>query len=52
MAPAIAVFSPLMWQRENVVGSLANGAQDGAALDRRGWVSFWRKYVEGGICPR
>ena len=34
MSPALAVLGPLMRQRDNVVGSLANGAQDGAALDR------------------
>jgi hypothetical protein len=34
MPPAIAVLGPIMREREDVVGSLANGAQDSAALDR------------------
>jgi hypothetical protein len=34
MSPAIAVLGPLMRQRENVVGSLANGAQDRPARGR------------------
>jgi len=34
MSPALAVLGPLMRQRDNVVGSLANGAQNRPALDR------------------
>ena len=32
--PAIAVLGPIMRERGDVVGSVANGAQDGAVLGR------------------
>jgi hypothetical protein len=35
-APALAELSPFGREREDVVGSLANGAQDGAILSREG----------------
>jgi len=35
-APAIAVLGPLMREGQHVVRSIANGAQDGAVLDRQG----------------
>jgi hypothetical protein len=34
MSPALAMLGPLITQRDNVVGSLANGAQNRPALDR------------------
>ena len=36
MPPAIAVLGPIMREREDVVGGLANGVQDAAVLDREG----------------
>jgi hypothetical protein len=45
--PAIAVLGPIMREREDVVGGLANGAQDSAALGREGWVSFLERYTGG-----
>ena len=46
--PAIAVLGPIMREREDVVGGLANGAQDSAALGREGLkVSFLERYTGG-----
>ena len=36
MPPAIAVLGPIMREREDVVGGLANCVQDAAVLDREG----------------
>ena len=50
-APAIAALG--VRQLQHVVCGLTNRAQEqGPTRIGSGWVSFCRRYVEGGICPR